>query len=53
MSPTNDAAAFLGRLLLSVIFVLSGFQKLAEFSGTVGSARTALGWIPPICRQPK
>src|SRR6516165_5384385 len=35
MSPTNDAAAFLGRLLLSVIFVLSGFQKLAEFSGTV------------------
>jgi putative oxidoreductase len=35
MSPTNDAAAFLGRLLLSVIFVLSGFQKLTEFSGTV------------------
>ena len=35
MSPTSDAAAFLGRLLLSVIFVLSGFQKLAEFSGTV------------------
>jgi putative oxidoreductase len=35
MSPTNDATAFLGRLLLSVIFVLSGFQKLAEFSGTV------------------
>jgi len=35
MSPTNDAAAFLGRLLLSVIFVLSGFQKLADFSGTV------------------
>jgi putative oxidoreductase len=35
MWPTNDAAAFLGRLLLSVIFVLSGFQKLTEFSGTV------------------
>ena len=35
MSPTSDAAAFLGRLLLSVIFVLSGFQKLAQFSGTV------------------
>jgi putative oxidoreductase len=35
MSPMNDAAAFLGRLLLSVIFVLSGFQKLAEFNGTV------------------
>ena len=35
MSPTNNAAAFVGRLLLSVIFVLSGFQKLADFSGTV------------------
>ena len=35
MSPTSDAAAFLGRLLLSVIFVLRGFQKLAQFSGTV------------------
>ena len=35
MSQMNDAAAFLGRLLLSVIFVLSGFQKLTEFSGTV------------------
>jgi putative oxidoreductase len=35
MSQMNDAAAFLGRLLLSVIFVLSGFQKLAGFSGTV------------------
>ena len=35
MSPTNNAAAFVGRLLLSVIFVLSGFQKLAEFSDTV------------------
>jgi putative oxidoreductase len=35
MSPTTDAAAFLGRLLLSVIFVLSGSGKLAEFSGTV------------------
>jgi putative oxidoreductase len=35
MSATNDAAAFVGRILLSVIFVLSGFQKLADFSGTV------------------
>lgn len=31
----NDAAALLGRLLLSVIFVLSGFQKLIGFGGTV------------------
>jgi putative oxidoreductase len=32
----NDAAAALGRVLLSVIFLLSGFQKLVGFGGTVG-----------------
>jgi putative oxidoreductase len=32
--PMNDAAAALGRILLSVIFLLGGFQKLAGFSGT-------------------
>jgi len=32
----NDAAAAFGRVLLSVIFLLSGFQKLAGFGGTVG-----------------
>jgi putative oxidoreductase len=35
MIPLNDGAALLGRLLLSVIFVLSGAQKLVNFSGTV------------------
>jgi putative oxidoreductase len=30
----NDAAAAIGRVLLSVIFLLSGFQKLAGFAGT-------------------
>jgi putative oxidoreductase len=51
MSPTNDAASFLGRLLLSVIFVLSGFQKLAEFSGTVafmGSEGLPLPFVAAI-----
>jgi putative oxidoreductase len=32
---TNVAAA-VGRVLMSVIFLLSGFQKLTEFSGTAG-----------------
>jgi putative oxidoreductase len=32
----NDAAAALGRVLLSVIFLLSGFQKLVGFGGTGG-----------------
>jgi putative oxidoreductase len=36
MTSMNDAAAAFGRLLLSVIFLLSGFQKLGDFSGTVG-----------------
>jgi putative oxidoreductase len=51
MSATNDAAAFLGRLLLSVIFVLSGFQKLTEFSGTVafmGSEGLPLPFIAAV-----
>jgi putative oxidoreductase len=32
----NDAAAAFGRILLSVIFLLGGFVKLAGFGGTVG-----------------
>jgi len=31
----NSAAAAAGRLLMSIIFLLSGFQKLGGFSGTV------------------
>jgi len=35
MTDLNNAAAALGRLLLSVIFLWSGFQKLGAFGGTV------------------
>ena len=35
MGGLNDGAALLGRVLLSAIFILSGVQKLADFSGTV------------------
>jgi putative oxidoreductase len=35
MTPENDGVALLGRLLLSVIFVLGGFGKLADFGGTI------------------
>jgi putative oxidoreductase len=35
MANLSNAAAALGRLLLSVIFILSGFQKLGGFGGTV------------------
>ena len=36
MTAVNDGAALLGRVLLAVIFVLAGFQKLVEFAGTIG-----------------
>jgi putative oxidoreductase len=35
MNWLNDGVALLGRLLLSVIFILSGVQKPMDFSGTV------------------
>jgi len=35
MNSLNDGAALLGRLLLAVIFILSGVQKLMDFNGTV------------------
>lgn len=36
MTTSKDAAALLGRLLLAVIFIVSGFGKLAGFGPTVG-----------------
>ena len=35
MMVSRDGAALFGRLLLALIFVLSGFQKLSSFGGTV------------------
>jgi putative oxidoreductase len=35
MTALRDGAALFGRLLLAVIFLVSGFQKLAGFGGTV------------------
>jgi len=36
MTAVNDGTALLGRVLLAVIFVLGGFQKLFDFAGTIG-----------------
>ncbi len=36
MTAVNDGAALLGRVLLALIFVLAGFQKLFDFGGTIG-----------------
>ena len=35
MTISNSAAAAAGRLLMSIIFLLAGLQKLAAFNGTV------------------
>lgn len=33
---TNDTVALIGRILLAVMFIVSGFGKIAGFDGTVG-----------------
>ncbi|MEP7068605.1 MAG: DoxX family protein [Usitatibacter sp.] len=33
---TNDTVALIGRILLAVMFIISGFGKLTGFDGTVG-----------------
>jgi putative oxidoreductase len=35
MTPLQDGVALLGRLLLALLFLLSGFQKLTGFGATV------------------
>lgn len=35
MTVSSNAFAAVGRLLLSIIFLLGGFQKLAAYSGTI------------------
>jgi putative oxidoreductase len=37
MTPLQDGVALLGRLLLALLFLLSGFQKLTGFGATVAS----------------
>jgi putative oxidoreductase len=36
MNGIRDLLALIGRILLALIFVLSGFQKIVNFSGTAG-----------------
>ena len=36
MSPLQSSTVLLGRILLGLIFVLSGFAKIAGFEGTAG-----------------
>ncbi len=36
MNGSHNLSALFGRILLSLIFVLSGFQKITQFAGTAG-----------------
>ena len=36
MSPLQSTTVLVGRILLGVFFVMSGFEKITGFSGTVG-----------------
>lgn len=37
MSGTSDALSLIGRIFLAVVFVVSGFGKIAGFAGVVGA----------------
>jgi putative oxidoreductase len=37
MNPTKDVAVLLGRMLLALIFVVSGFGKIGQFADTAGA----------------
>ena len=50
-SPTiNNAALLVGRILLSVIFIMSGINKLAAYDGTLAYMASAgvPGWLLPV-----
>src|SRR5579864_1894613 len=48
MTNMNSAAAAAGRLLMSVIFLAAGLQKLAAFSGTVAYMTKQGLPLPPL-----
>ncbi|HXR24104.1 MAG TPA: DoxX family protein [Candidatus Binataceae bacterium] len=50
MNGSNDLGALIGRILLAVIFVMSGFSKITGFAGTAGymaSAGIPAGLVTP------
>jgi putative oxidoreductase len=48
MNAKNDFAALLGRILLAVLFVPSGFSKITGFSGLVGNIQHAGVPLPEV-----
>ena len=52
---SNDVVLLIGRILLSIMFILAGFQKFGDIAGTAGyigsvglPAGTALAWLAAI-----
>ena len=46
MNGTRDVLALIGRILLALIFVLSGVQKVTNFNGTAGFM--AMNGVPAV-----
>jgi putative oxidoreductase len=49
LSPAQNAFALIGRILIAVLFVPSGFGKLMGFAGTVGYIASKGVPLPEVC----
>ncbi len=47
-TPTHDLGALIGRILIALLFVPAGFQKLTGFAGTVGYVTSAGLPLPEV-----
>jgi putative oxidoreductase len=48
MNATQNITSFIGRILLSIIFIISGFDKLANHSGTVDYINSVGAPLPEV-----
>lgn len=49
LSPAQNALALIGRILIAVLFVPSGFGKIVGFAGTVGYIAAKGVPLPEVC----
>lgn len=48
MSSTSDALSLIGRILLAVLFLMSGFGKISGFEGLIGSIASKGFPVPQV-----
>lgn len=48
-TPAHDAMALIGRVLIALLFVPSGWSKLVGFAGTVGYIASTGVPLPEVC----